>query len=216
MSLIIPFKSVNLYRVANYDFVISIITLFTIIFNLKFKINKNHLKILFLILSIGIPVKFLSLFLINIGILPVFSYILQLIHIMGLIFCLEVLGSRFIEFSKENDLDYGIVIITTIFILGSLLFFLVEKPINPNVNNYEDAIWYSIVTITTTGYGDIVPVSSFGRFIGSLLMISGVSFLSFAIASITGTFLKKFKEEKSHLTKTIQDLDEKLEKIKKN
>lgn len=215
MSLIIPFKTINLLKVADYDFIISILILFIIFFNLVFKKNKNNLRILFLILSIAIPVKFLSLSLVNIGIPNVFSYLLQLIHIFGLILCLEVLESRFVEFSKENNLDYGIITITTIFILGSVLFFFVEKPINPTVTTYEDAIWYTIVSITTTGYGDIVPISSYGKFIGSLLMISGVSFASFAIASISGTFINKFKEETSDLTNTVKALDKKLEKIKK-
>lgn len=211
MNLIIPFTNTNLYKVADFDLIVSILVIFTIFLNLVFKNDSNYLKSLFLIVAIALSVKFLSLFLANFGILYILAFVLGLIHIIALILCLRVLKSRFVEFSKENNLGYGIIVITTIFIIGSLLFFFFEHPVNPNVSTYEDSIWYTIVTITTTGYGDIVPVTGSGKFIGSLLMISGVSFASFAIASITGTFINKFKEERSNFSKIVQDLDQKLE-----
>lgn len=54
-----------------------------------------------------------------------------------------------------------------------------------------NAMWWAVVTLTTTGYGDVVPVTVGGRFIGSLLMISGIAVL----ALMTGVLATGFAQE---------------------
>ncbi len=54
-----------------------------------------------------------------------------------------------------------------------------------------NAMWWSVVTLTTTGYGDVVPVTPAGRIIGSLLMISGIAVL----ALMTGVLATGFAQE---------------------
>ncbi len=49
-----------------------------------------------------------------------------------------------------------------------------EHPVNPMFATYTDALWWGIVTLTTVGYGDIVPVTGIGRWAGVVLMITGV------------------------------------------
>ena len=53
------------------------------------------------------------------------------------------------------------------------------------------AMWWAVVTLTTTGYGDVVPVTLGGRFVGSLLMISGIAVL----ALMTGVLATGFAQE---------------------
>jgi len=52
-------------------------------------------------------------------------------------------------------------------------------------------MWWSVVTLTTTGYGDVVPLTAMGRIIGSLLMISGIAVL----ALMTGVLATGFAQE---------------------
>jgi len=52
-------------------------------------------------------------------------------------------------------------------------------------------MWWSVVTLTTTGYGDVVPLTPIGRIIGSLLMISGIAVL----ALMTGVLATGFAQE---------------------
>ncbi len=59
-------------------------------------------------------------------------------------------------------------------------FYYFEAGINPNVANYWDAAWWALCTISTVGYGDIVPTTMVGRAIGVFLIVVGVTFfLSF-------------------------------------
>lgn len=54
-----------------------------------------------------------------------------------------------------------------------------------------NAMWWAVVTLTTTGYGDVVPLTPIGRIIGSLLMISGIAVL----ALMTGVLATGFAQE---------------------
>jgi voltage-gated potassium channel len=52
-----------------------------------------------------------------------------------------------------------------------------------------DGIWWAIVTLATVGYGDIVPTTPWGRVIGSVVIVLGVTFLSFLMATVTSYFV---------------------------
>jgi len=56
-------------------------------------------------------------------------------------------------------------------------------------HSYSDALWWSLATLTTVGYGDVVPVSAWGRMLGVGVMVLGVTFLSFLTATVTSLFV---------------------------
>ena len=63
--------------------------------------------------------------------------------------------------------------------------------------SYADAVWWSLATLTTVGYGDVVPKSTVGRVFGVGIMVLGVTFLSFLTATVTSFFIAADEEEKS-------------------
>lgn len=81
---------------------------------------------------------------------------------------------------KENQLERTIT-------FAFLLIFVVSIPISlvePNINEYGDAIWWSIVTMTTVGYGDISPETGLGRTLAVLLMLVGIGVIGMVTGSI--------------------------------
>ena len=69
---------------------------------------------------------------------------------------------------------------------------IVERDGQPQqFGSLPNAMWWSVVTLTTTGYGDVVPLTPMGRIIGSLLMISGIAVL----ALMTGVLATGFAQE---------------------
>jgi voltage-gated potassium channel len=64
-----------------------------------------------------------------------------------------------------------------VFTFAGILFYL-EETINPGITNFMDALWWSFQTATTVGFGDIVPVTVYGKAIGILLMLVGVALFS--------------------------------------
>ncbi|MFZ1081768.1 MAG: ion channel [Candidatus Kryptoniota bacterium] len=75
-------------------------------------------------------------------------------------------------------------------IVGALLVYFAEWH-NGQINSYWDAVWWAVVTITTVGYGDIVPHTVLGRVVGILVMLSGISVISLLTATISSIFITR-------------------------
>jgi voltage-gated potassium channel len=94
------------------------------------------------------------------------------------------------------------------------------------------AVWWALQTITTVGYGDVVPTTVVGRFIGGVEMVLGISFIAFLTAGVTSAVIQRgqagaAEDERrraehdlrtiidalSELRTAIGDLDRRLDKI---
>ena len=95
--------------------------------------------------------------------------------------------------------------ILSIWIIGSILISIIEPGAFKNIKN---SLWWSIVTMTTVGYGDMAPVTIPGRILAILIMLSGIILVAIVTATISSTFVtKKIMEgkglEKINLTNHI-------------
>ena len=74
---------------------------------------------------------------------------------------------------------------------------LVVRLVDPkDFHSYGDGVWWAIVTLGTVGYGDIVPTTPWGRVLGSIVIVVGVTFLAFLTATVTSLFVSTAQEEK--------------------
>lgn len=78
------------------------------------------------------------------------------------------------------------VTVSVTIVSGILIHFTDRK----NFPNIGDGLWWAIQTVTTVGYGDLVPTSAAGRFVAALVMLIGIGFLTVITASITSTFIE--------------------------
>lgn len=74
-------------------------------------------------------------------------------------------------------------------LLCSYLFYFLEHGKNPKVMYYMDAIWWSFATTTTTGYGDITPVTTSGKILGIALMLIGLALFAMYTALFADAIL---------------------------
>ena len=79
-----------------------------------------------------------------------------------------------------------------VILLGTFLLYGVEsnQP-NSEIKTLEDALWWCIATVTTVGYGDIVPVTSLGRYVAIAYMGFGIALITILLSTITTNFYKK-------------------------
>ncbi|HUK96236.1 MAG TPA: potassium channel family protein [Gaiellaceae bacterium] len=62
-------------------------------------------------------------------------------------------------------------------------------------HSFGDGIWWAIVTLGTVGYGDIVPHTTWGRVLGSVVIVCGVTFIAFLTATVTSLFVSADQQE---------------------
>ncbi|WNG95342.1 potassium channel family protein [Mycobacterium sp. ITM-2016-00318] len=63
------------------------------------------------------------------------------------------------------------------------------------INNFGDAVWWSITTVTTVGYGDILPVTGTGRVVAVLLMMGGISLVGVVTATLASWIVQRVAQE---------------------
>jgi voltage-gated potassium channel len=81
-----------------------------------------------------------------------------------------------------------IIITILVIIFSSISILLFEASPESNIKTAEDAVWWSIVTITSVGYGDKYPVTTDGRIIGVIVMFTGVGLFGTFTAYLASWF----------------------------
>ena len=78
------------------------------------------------------------------------------------------------------------VTVTITIISGVLIHFTDKK----QFSNVGDGLWWAVQTVTTVGYGDLVPTSLAGRLVAAVVMVVGIGFLTVITATITSAFVE--------------------------
>jgi voltage-gated potassium channel Kch len=69
-----------------------------------------------------------------------------------------------------------------------------------NIHSIGDGLWWSIQTVTTVGYGDVVPQTTAGRLVGVIVMITGIAFMTVTTAAVTNLFIEAARKRRSQDT----------------
>lgn len=187
-----------------FDSIVCIILIITFLFKLSKSDNRNQfLSENWLDLIASLPLGLL--------ILPFPNELLYSYHFIILLRFLRVVLlfkniSKYVEnFLNATYLDKIIAIFIVIIVSSAFALIYFDS----NVNNIYEALWYIFQTITTVGYGDTIPESTVGRFIGLVLLVVGVVMFSVVTASFGYIFNEKvFKEENEEFNNKISMLKE--------
>ena len=89
-------------------------------------------------------------------------------------------------------LPFLILAITVLAVVTGVVARLIDRR---DFHSLGDGIWWSIVTLGTVGYGDIVPHTTWGRVLGSIVIVCGVTFIAFLTATVTSLFVTVDQQE---------------------
>jgi len=79
----------------------------------------------------------------------------------------------------------------TVTIIGGIAIRLAD---HKDFSSLGEGMWWAVQTVTTVGYGDVVPDSSIGRVIGTVVMLSGIAFISLITASVTALLVEQARQ----------------------
>jgi voltage-gated potassium channel len=78
-------------------------------------------------------------------------------------------------------------------------------------------LWFALQTVTTVGYGDVTPNHAAGRFIGAVVMLTGIGFLAVITASVTASLIensrRRFVESEVDVARRMEELSQRLVRI---
>ena len=89
-----------------------------------------------------------------------------------------------------------IIAVATIVIAvaGGVLGWLVDRDDFPTLGS---GLWWSLQTVTTVGYGDIVPARGGGRVIGGVIMLAGIAFVAVVTAAVTAALIESARRRRT-------------------
>ena len=126
--------------------------------------------------------------------------------------------------SRPKIIVFLLSIGITVVLVGTLLY-IIEGGRN-GFENIGTSIYCAIVTLTTVGYGDVVPVTSIGKLLASFIMILGYAIIAVPTGIVSAAFAKdsrsdkqqeknqsKIIEKEEAILQKIKDLEDKIDKL---
>lgn len=113
---------------------------------------------------------------------------LRIINAVRILVLLRIV--KFKNLSLSREMVNFITILTYCFIISSFIW-LAENEVNPRINNFADAFYFTVISLTTIGYGDITPMTMWGKIIIVLAVLYLISGLITKIQSVLYKELEK-------------------------
>lgn len=134
---------------------------------------------------------------------------LRPLRLMRLVILFRVLNRKAAASLRGRVPLYVTISALTLVVCGALAVLDAERgAAGSNIKSFGNALWWSVVTVTTVGYGDHYPVTVQGRFIAAGLMIGGVALIGVVTASFAAWFIDRVRDDEEEAeAATRRDLE---------
>lgn len=104
---------------------------------------------------------------------------------------------RNVFLTRANELRISFVLIIFLIIISSCMLYFAEHNAQPTVfSSIPATFWWSIVTITSVGYGDMVPITVLGKIFTAIITVSGLAIFALPAGIVTAGFLEEIRRLK--------------------
>jgi voltage-gated potassium channel len=119
-----------------------------------------------------------------------------------------IFGSRaWVGVRRLVNVDFLLVYGIGLVVIAATIVASVEGGVAASIHSFADALWWAFVTITTVGYGDMVPVTLVGRAVAIVLMLGGIAFFSGVTANLASFLIKGKDSEKKDIARLVKEVE---------
>lgn len=116
---------------------------------------------------------------------------------------------------RKNELGLSFVLAIFLIIIASCIMYFAEHlaptEATSQFKSIPHTIWWAVVTLTTTGYGDMYPITGLGKAMASLIMLTGVAFFAIPAGILSAGFQEEFRKNKAIKTHRCPNCGEHIE-----
>ena len=123
---------------------------------------------------------------------------------------LQVLGYTLKESCEELGL-LALLLMMGVTLFATLVYYAEEHVPGTPFKSIIEGFWWATISITTVGYGDINPVTTFGKIIGCICCVSGILFIALPIPTIVGNFSKFYSEHRNKQKIELHKIENKVQ-----
>ena len=106
---------------------------------------------------------------------------------------LETLGA--VLLAELRPLASAMFIMALLVLFTSALLYFVERDINPGMGSIPQAMWWSVVTLATLGYGDVVPITVLGKVLGTGVAVLGLGMFALPASILASGFTEEMRRQ---------------------
>ena len=132
---------------------------------------------------------------------------LRLLLLLGLLLRISRSTRRLLA---QNHLGSTLVVTALVVVMAGVLI----AGIDPNIESPGEGIWWALVTVTTVGYGDVVPVTPAGRLFAAILILGGVILFALLTANISAFLIdRRIDQDDEDLMAKLNETNQRLDRI---
>jgi voltage-gated potassium channel len=110
-------------------------------------------------------------------------------------------------YAERDAFMSALYLLALAILVTSCLMYFAEHALQPDkLGTIPDAMWWSIVTITTVGYGDVTPLSPWGKVIGAFTALSGVFTVALLTGIVASSFATRVRTHELEFTTEVEEL----------
>ncbi len=108
---------------------------------------------------------------------------------------------------REQEAFFSVIfILMIVLVISSSFMYLLEHRLQPEVfGSIPKAMWWSIVTLATVGYGDAVPITTLGKIFGGVIMILGIGIVALPAGILASAFSEQLHKNKSNFRLAVKN-----------
>jgi len=125
---------------------------------------------------------------------------------------ISVLNRQLRDDARGRIAVYVVVTVALVGFVASLAVLEAERNApEASITTFGEALWWTITTVSTVGYGDRYPVTVEGRLVAATLMVAGIALLGVVTASIATWFVENLRRAQSEVSEDVEEVSTDVE-----